>query len=142
MIAYLDTSAFVPLLVDEPTTAACQRLWEDADSVTVSRLVFVETAAALAQAHRLGRLTRQQHRDSVDLLDSLWAELAVVEVDELVVRRAASLADRYALRGYDAVHCASAEQLGEEEFVAATGDPALLDAWTSLGIAVFDTNQA
>lgn len=142
MIAYLDTSALVPLVVDEPTTAACQRLWEDADSVATSRILFVETAAALAQARRLGRLTRRQHRDSIDLLDSLWSELAVMEVDEPVVRRAAYLADRYALRGYDAVHCASAEQLDEQEFVAAAGDQALLDAWLSLGITVFDTNQA
>lgn len=55
MIGYLDTSAFVPLLIDEPTSAACRRFWDDADEVVSSRPRYVETAAALAQARRLGR---------------------------------------------------------------------------------------
>ena len=35
MIGYLDTSAFVPLLIDEPSTKACMRFWDDADDVTL-----------------------------------------------------------------------------------------------------------
>lgn len=50
MIGYLDASAFVPLLIAEPGSAACRRFWNDADSVVSSRLLYVETAAALAQA--------------------------------------------------------------------------------------------
>lgn len=141
MIVYFDTSAFVPLLIKEPATAACQRLWDDSDSVVTTRMLLVETAAALAQARRLGRLTPGQHRRCLDLLDRLWSELDVVEVDETLVQRAAKLADDFGLRGYDAVHCASAEQVDDEELVAAAGDRALLNAWSSLGLAVSDTGQ-
>jgi predicted nucleic acid-binding protein len=141
VIVYFDTSAFVPLLINEPATGVCQRLWNDADSVVTTRMLFVETAAALAQAYRLGRLTRDQHRRSLVLLDRLWSELDIVEVYEDLVRRAASLANDFGLRVYDAVHCASAEQVDDEELVAAAGDHALLDAWLSLGLAVSDINQ-
>lgn len=142
MIGYLDTSAFVPLLVAEAGSIGCRRFWNDADDVVASRLLLGETAAALAQAARQSRLTRAAHDRSLELLDQLWAEIDVVEPDDVVVRRASVLARQYALRGYDAVHCASAEQLGADDVVAASGDRKLLDAWSDLGIATFDPNQA
>jgi uncharacterized protein len=65
----------------------------------------------------------------------------VIEVDEQVVTRAADLAHRLALRGYDVVHAASAEQLDDDDVVAASGDQRLLTAWMELGMATYDTNQ-
>ena len=140
MIGYLDTSAFVPLVVTEPGSESCRRFWDDADTVVTSRLLYVETAAALAQAHRMGRLTDESLESSLHLLTDLWTDFDVVEVDQTIVERAAVLARRFALRGYDAVQCASAEQLGDGELVAAAGDRKLLDAWSELGIHTFDTN--
>ncbi|MEU0504379.1 type II toxin-antitoxin system VapC family toxin [Nocardia sp. NPDC005998] len=140
MIGYLDTSAFVPLLVAEPSSRACRRFWDDADAVVSSRLLYVETAAALAQAHRLSRLDDRGYAACRHLLDQLWQQLDVVEVDEASISRAAELADLLALRGYDAVHCASAEQLEDTDLVVASGDKRLLEAWKTLGLATFDTN--
>jgi predicted nucleic acid-binding protein len=140
LIGYLDTSAFVPLLVAEPSTPSCRRFWDDCDAVVSTRLLYVETAAALAQAHRMKRLTTRSHRASLRLLDELWAELAVVEVDEQIVTRATALADELGLRGYDAVHCVSAEILADDDVVAASGDQQLLSAWSALGLSAYDTN--
>lgn len=141
MIGYLDTSAMVPLLVTEPSSGACRRFWDDADIIASSRLMYVEAAAALAQARRMGRMTTQQHRRALTILDGLWEQTDVVEVDDMLLSRAAALANQLDLRGYDAVHCAAAEQLNDDEVVAASGDQRLLDAWTALGVATFDTNQ-
>nr|WP_204800584.1 type II toxin-antitoxin system VapC family toxin [Mycobacterium riyadhense] len=141
MIGYLDTSAFVPLLIDEPASEACRRFWNDADVVVSSRLLYVETAAALAQARRLGRLTDGDHFQGRRRLDQMWFEMDAIEVDEQVVSRAADLVHRVSLRGYDAVHCASAEQLDDDDVVAASGDQRLLTAWLELGIATYDINQ-
>ena len=140
MIGYLDTSAFVPLLTAEPSSPSCRRFWDDADTVVASRLMYVEAAAALAQARRLDRLTSRTHRGAVDLLDQLWRQVDVVEVDQAAVVRAARLAEQLGLRGYDAVHCAAAESIGDEELVAAAGDRGLLSAWSELGLATYDTN--
>lgn len=68
MIGYLDTSAFVPLIVAESSSAACQRFWDDADAISCSRLLYVEAAAALAQARRLDRLSSPQHRAGAEQL--------------------------------------------------------------------------
>jgi len=140
VIGYFDTSAFVPLLVAEPGSAFCRRLWDSCDAVVTSRLLYVETSAALAQALRLGRIVRRDHRAALRLLEQMWAELDVVEVDSVVVDRAAELAYFEALRGYDAVHCASAEQVDDDDLVLASGDRALLTAGVRLGMSTADTN--
>lgn len=44
------------------------------------------------------------------------------------------------MRGYDAVHCASAEQLADADLVVVAGDQKLLDACRSLGMAIADVN--
>ncbi len=49
---------------------------------------------------------------------------------------------KFGLRGYDPVHCASAEQAADDDLVAATGDRALLAAWSKLGVSTFDTNAS
>lgn len=140
MISYFDTSAFVPLLVTEPGSASCRQLWDLADSVVTSRLLYVESAAALAQALRLDRIVRRDHRAALHLLDRLWAEFEVVEADDVVIGRAAELAYVAALRGYDAVHCASAEQIDDGDLVVASGDQKLLAACNRLGLSTADTS--
>jgi uncharacterized protein len=140
VIGYLDTSAFVPLLVAEPGSPACRRFWDDADAVVSCRLLYVETAAALAQAMRMARLHKHQYERARHLLDALWAELEVIEFDELLAVAAAEAAHALGLRGYDAVHCAAAEQLADEDLVAASGDRRLLEAWSERGLSTYDTN--
>jgi len=140
VIGYFDTSAFVPLLIAEPGSAFCRRFWDSSDAVVTSRLLYVETAAALAQALRLGRLVRRDHRAALGLLDQMWAEFEVVEADSIVVDRAAELTHSESLRGYDAVHCASAEQVDDDDLVLASGDRALMAACARLGMSTADTN--
>ncbi|MEU6645869.1 type II toxin-antitoxin system VapC family toxin [Saccharomonospora sp. NPDC046836] len=139
MIAYFDTSAFVPLLIDEPASSFCRRLWDDADAIVTSRLLYVETAAALALGVRLGRLTDAEHTSALRLHNQLWREFDVVEADEDVINRAADLAYELALRGYDAVHTASAKQVNAEDLVVASGDRKLLEGCAKLGMATADT---
>lgn len=80
------------------------------------------------------------HGTALRTLESLWAQINVVEVDETLATRAATMARELGLRGYDAVHCASAEQLNDDDVVAAGGDQRLLPAWAEIGVATYDTN--
>lgn len=142
MIVYLDTSALVPLLVEEPTTATCQRFWNDADAATTTRLAYVETTAALAQALRQGRLRGDELVELRRQLDEYWVEIDVIEIDEGLIRHSADVAVEHGLRGYDAVHCAAAGRIADPDVVAAGGDQQLLTAWRALGIAVADTTTS
>lgn len=135
MIVYVDTSAFIPLLVEEPGSAAAGRLWADAVRVVSSRLLYVEAAAAMAAAARSGRLGRAATRRGYHELERLHGDLDLVEVQDTLVRRAAVLARRLQLRGYDAVHCASAEACADDDLVVAAGDRRLRDACGRLGLA-------
>ncbi|MEX5718604.1 type II toxin-antitoxin system VapC family toxin [Geodermatophilus maliterrae] len=141
MIAYFDSSAAVPLLVeDEPGASACRRVWATADAVVASRVLYVEVAAALARAERLGRLTAPAHQAARAGLDVIWAQVDVVEVTDTLVRRAAQLARDQSLRGFDALHYAAALSLAGPTTVALAGDAALLRAWRATGLDVIDTS--
>ncbi|WP_029144279.1 type II toxin-antitoxin system VapC family toxin [Microbacterium luticocti] len=141
MTVYLDTSAIVPLVVAEPTSRLCREVWLAADRVATSRLAYVEAAAALASAHRRARLTTTDVGEARDRLDRLWRMIDVVEFDAALMDAAASASATFALRGYDAVHCASALRIADVRTVAVSGDRALLDAWHKAGLATIDTNS-
>ncbi|RBY80533.1 VapC toxin family PIN domain ribonuclease [Geodermatophilus sp. TF02-6] len=140
MIAYFDTSAVVPLLVqDEPGSEVCLRVFLEAAAVATVRMTFAETCAALAGASRLGRLTAEAHDRALVEFESVWAQMDVVEVDDVLVRTAGALARTHALRGYDAVHCAAALRLTSERTIALAGDRALLAACRNEGLRVINT---
>jgi predicted nucleic acid-binding protein len=141
LIVYLDSSAVVPILVREASTQTCRRVWEDADGCVTAQLTYVEVAAALAMAERRGRLDVVAHDAARAALDTLWQDLDAVELTHELAQSAAGLARTHALRGFDAVQCASAAALADPSLVAAAGDAQLLGAWRQLGIAVLDTNQ-
>lgn len=62
--------------------------------------------------------------------------MALLGVDEALARRAGELAFEHALRGYDAVHLASALALGAAETILVTWDRDLSSAAVAAGIAV------
>jgi len=141
VVAYFDTSALVPLLIDEPSSASCRRAWNDESVVTSSSLAYVEVHAALAQATRMDRLSTDEHRRAVQAFEVLWGDVAQIAPGAAVLRSAAVVTASHALRGYDAVHCASALAAASDDFVAVAGDHALLRAWSDLGIPVVDTRR-
>ncbi len=136
MIAYFDTSAFIPLIIDEPSSAACLRLWNDATRAVSVRLLYAEARAALAQAQRMARLSRRQLAEAVGRLDELIGQVDHVEVTERLVRSAGAVAESHQLRGYDAVHLAAAQSISDGDTVLASGDRQLIEAGMHSGLAV------
>lgn len=111
MTLYLDTSALVKLLVAEEGSDAVRAAAERAQALATSHLTWVEVHSALARMLAGGRLTRRVHARQLAAFAALWDDLAVVPVDEPVVARAAQLAQRHALRGFDALQLAAAVEL-------------------------------
>ena len=142
MIVYFDTSAIIPLLLEEPGTPLAQQLWDHANHVASVRLVYAEARAALAQAQRLDRVTPSQLRRLVTELDDLYGQLDRIDIDDPLVVRAGELAQAHQLRGYDAVHLAALERVAGEQTVLASGDRDLCAGAAALGIAIADTSQS
>jgi hypothetical protein len=88
----------------------------------------------MAAAERSSRLTKIAHRDALEEFEDLWSQLATVGVDEDLARLAGSHAERFGLRGYDAVHLATALELGDEETVMVTWDADLAEAAKKAGL--------
>jgi len=136
LIAYFDTSALVPLLIDEPGSGVAVQMWDEAERIIAIPLLYAEGRAALAQAQRMGRISRRQLRAAVDELDEVFSQIDVVGIDEPLVRRAGELAETHGLRRYDAVHLAAAQRAADRDLVVVAGDRALLTAAAAVGLAV------
>jgi predicted nucleic acid-binding protein len=138
---YLDTSAIVPLLLGEGATATCRRLWDEASLVTTSAVAHVEATSAIARAVRGGRIIASEAEEAHAELARRWLTLCVVPADGPRLTSASVLATKHGLRGFDAVHCAAARAVADDDVLAASGDHELLDAWRAEGLAVVDTTR-
>ena len=136
MIAYFDTSAVIPLLIGEPSSATCVRMWNEAARSVSVRLLYPEARAALARAERMGRITKRQHEVAVAELETIITEIDHVEVTAQLARNAGDLAQVHQLRGYDAVHLAAAMAALDAELVLVTGDNYLAGAARAQGLPV------
>jgi predicted nucleic acid-binding protein len=94
--------------VEEPGSEGLALRLERAEAVVTVRVTYAEARAALARHRREGGLTARALRRAVRQLDGEWGSYDVVDVSDPVVRRAGTLAERHALRGYDAVQLAAA----------------------------------
>ncbi len=65
----------------------------------------------------------------------MWRDLDVIDVIEPLARRAGELAEHCSLRGYDAIHLASAEAILDEGDVMVVSDERLAEAAASIGLA-------
>ncbi len=114
MILYLDTSALVKMYVEEVGSADVRNKSGQAEGIATSRIAYAEARAALARKYREGGLSGSDYRLVVEELDQDWANYFAVEVSDSLVKSAGRLAEKYALRGADAIHLASAVILAKE----------------------------
>ena len=142
MILYLDASALVKRYVAEPGSAAVESLIGGAQAVGTGVLSRAEVAAALAKAARAGLVTRESAAKALQAFNADWEHMIRFQVSEPLVARAASLAWEHGLRGYDAIHLASAvvwrEMLGGPVSVA-TYDRELWRSAQASGLSAWPT---
>ena len=121
-------------MLPELGSAHVGRTWELASSCHSSVALLAEARAALGRARRLGRLTDDEHATAVRVLLDRWAEVEGLELTEPLAHRAGELAEICGLRGYDAIHLASAEAILDEGDLMVVSDTRLADAAASIGI--------
>lgn len=124
------------LVVVEDGSELAAELWGSAYPAASSILAYPEGRAALAAARRLDRLGEEEHQEALAAFEQLCRELATVGVDHELAVRAGEHAEDLGLRGYDAVHLATALELGDPEVVFVTWDRDLGRAAERVGLGV------
>lgn len=122
MIVYLDASALVKRYVAEAGSAEVGALIAEASALGTTVLSRAEVAAAFARAVRVKLVTRDAAASALKIFTADWEHLIRLQLTEALAARAGALAWEHGLRGYDAVHLATAlfwhETLGEPVTVA------------------------
>ncbi len=140
MILYLDASALVKRYVDEPGSVEVNQAISRAEVTGTALVSRAEVVAALAKAARAGVLTQQEAASCLRAFREEWVDLVRVQVTEFVVARADVFAWEHGLRGYDAIHLATAsvwQDMMGQPVTLATFDRHLWAAAQQVGLAVY-----
>ena len=112
--AYFDTSAFVKLILPQEAGALVAQSIVGSDAILVtSMLTYVETHSALARRFRNHELDEIERVIALDRVDLVWRSFDVETVADRHILAATDLLARRSLSGADAIHLATALDLGE-----------------------------
>jgi predicted nucleic acid-binding protein len=111
-VRFWDTSALVPLVVNEPATMTVASLLADDPDIVVWALTPVEITSALS---RRASGHADAHRDAQALLHAVESTWTVVNHLESVAARARHLLTVHALRAADALQLAAALTFCEDQ---------------------------
>ena len=125
-VAYLDTSAAIKLLVDEPETAALRRKLSTWARRASAALLRVE----LFRAIKRSGLPRLLEPAGLEL-----ARISLIALDDGVLQRAAEI-EPPTVRSLDAIHLAAAISLGADLGAVVTYDRRMSEAAQALGLPV------
>lgn len=111
MICYFDTSALVKLYVDEDGSDLVVAYSKKSLMVATSKVAYAEARAAFARSWRDGILGDKEYRQAVLNFKEEWPKFFTLEVSDPVLDQVDYIIDKYRLRGFDALHLASASVL-------------------------------
>jgi predicted nucleic acid-binding protein len=141
---YLDTSALVKRFVEERGSRSVDVLMQHAAPVATSVVAYAELFAGLARKRRDGFITAQHYKTAANEIDREWPTYILVRVTEEVLAGARALVERHPLRGFDALHLASAlhlARLAREPIQFVAADAHLLAAATSEQLEAADLTR-
>lgn len=125
MATYLDSSAIVKLAVREPESLALRRYLRRRPFLVSSALARTEVLRALLSAGD----------DAVSRGHSVLQRLDLVRVNDRILN-AAGMLQPSSLRSLDAIHLATAQQLGDQLSAVVTYDDRMTAAAERLGYSV------
>jgi len=114
MILYLDTSSLVKLYVEETASSEVAEQVSGASIAATSMVAYAEARAAFARRFRESAFTPEQYTRIKEVFTEDWNGFFILGVTNELVCSAGELAEKHALRGFDAIHLASALTLRQE----------------------------
>ena len=140
MIFYLDASALVKRYIDEVGTRQVNQLFAEPAAIGTSLITHAEVTAALSKAIRMSLLPREEAYVALRVFRVQWPSLMRLQVTEGAVSQAGTLAWEHGLRGFDAIHLATAflwQESAQAPVTFATFDRHLWRAAQAAGLEVW-----
>ena len=137
MILFCDTSALIKFYLVEEQSDVLRTLATEADAVAVGRIAWAEAHAAFARRVREAPSDRDAMETAKRALAADWRHYAIVEITQALMMRAGDYTDAFALRAYDAVQLASAQEVAlatQDQLIFACFDMRLNKAARILGM--------
>jgi len=128
-MTYLDTSALIKRFIAEKGSSLVLALITGEGSVATAKIAYAEVYAGLTRRRREGHLSDSQYALACRQFESDWRAYLRLDLQDEILLKARDLIQRHPLRGFDAIHLASALSLrgalGEEITFAAADGPLL-----------------
>lgn len=141
---YFDTSALIKRFVAEAGSELVLQL-TNRDRVVTAAITYAEVHGGLARKKRTGELAGNDYAIACDQFEEDWQAYDRIQLTTEILTRARDLIQRHPLRGFDAIHLASAMEPGTEVAYAVTfvaADARLLNAAAAEGLPVVDVEKS
>lgn len=128
---YLDTSALIKRFVAEKGSPLVQTLVKRKGPIATAKIAYAEVYAGLTRKLREGHLADAQYALACRQFEADWQAYIRVELHDDTLFLARDLIRRHPLKGFDAIHLASAISLKNalgEDITFAAADERLLRA--------------
>ncbi|MFC2156591.1 type II toxin-antitoxin system VapC family toxin [Acidobacteriota bacterium] len=108
VIVYLDTSSLVKLYVEEDYSEQVAGIVHSSKVVATSLVSYAETRAAFARRYREKAFVPPEYKRLLSGFERDWHNFVTVQVFLALIQKAGDLAEKHALRGFDAIQLSSA----------------------------------
>jgi predicted nucleic acid-binding protein len=144
---FFDSSALVKNYAAEAGTAWVHQTLNDdlQNNIYVGAITKVEVIAAIQRRAKGGSISEvdAQHASQQFKLD--FEELIIINISDTIINTAVFFAEKYRLRGYDAVQLSVAQNVAkrikqtyDENLILVTSDRALLEAALDQGLTIIN----
>ena len=143
MILYLDTSALLRRYFKELGSTEIISKWKEATGIATSSVAYAETMASFYRKKREINMNGKVFGTILNSFQRDWTSFIRLEVTDDLNEPIDRIVANYPLRGFDAIHLASALMIHEripEHFVFACFDRMLIQAAQTEGLKTLPTD--
>lgn len=142
---YLDTSALIKRFVVEKGSPLVGAIVTRKGPVATAKIAYAEVYAGLTRKRRNGHLPESRYALACRQFEREWKAYIRVDLWDEILLLARDLIQRHPLRGFDAIHLASALSLRGvlgEDITFAAADERLLRAAAAEGLEALNVERA
>jgi predicted nucleic acid-binding protein len=114
MLIYLDSSVFIKKYFKEIGSDHIIEIWNDAEYLAISQVGYSEILGAIHKKQKMDRFSDKiKNQISKNFKDD-WESMIKVSADQKLNSELSRLHDKHLLRGFDAIHLATAILLAKK----------------------------